>query len=97
MQVLDTSTSNTKTKYLARYVQKYYTVRIDYPIEGPAGFYTVFPDSFANNKAPVFVRNVTYGRMILFTFESSSSETEVKAMLEASLDVTRYSRDRDRF
>ena len=80
------SKENLRTKYVARFIQKYYTVVADYPADGPFGFYTEYP-RFDNNVSPVFVSSVVYGRQILFTFESNATTEQVSAMLNAALSI----------
>ncbi|MCE9572118.1 MAG: thiol-activated cytolysin family protein [Deltaproteobacteria bacterium] len=83
----DWSKQNTRSRYLVRYTQAYYTVDVDQP-----GNPTDFLDpqvSLEDVKAqidetnpPLYVASVTYGRMVVFTFESEYSAEELNAALE---------------
>jgi thiol-activated cytolysin len=77
----------TRSRYLVKYIQSYYTVDIDQPSSPSA----VFADGvsledvsaqFGPLNPPVYVSSITYGRMILFTFESQYSAEELGAALE---------------
>jgi thiol-activated cytolysin len=72
---------------VVRYTQTYYTVDLDAPAS-PSG---LFASSVTLNdvearldasRPPVYVSSVTYGRMVLFTFESKYSAEEMSAALE---------------
>ncbi|MBI4508270.1 MAG: thiol-activated cytolysin family protein [Deltaproteobacteria bacterium] len=76
-----------KSRYLVKYIQAYYTVDVDQPGT---------PSSFLNDSVtlsevksklppgspPVYVSSITYGRMVLFTFESQYSAEEMEAALD---------------
>jgi thiol-activated cytolysin len=76
-----------RSRYLVKYTQAYYTVDLDAPAR-PADFFA--PDvTLAEVQArvdasnpPLYVASVTYGRMVLFTFESDYSSEEMNAALE---------------
>jgi thiol-activated cytolysin len=77
----------TRSHYLVKYTQAYYTVDFDAP-QAPSA---VFPGDIqlADVKAhmdetrpPAYVSSVTYGRMVLFTFESAYSDEEMGAALD---------------
>ena len=76
-----------RSRYVVRYIQSYYTVDVDPPAE-PSGLFG--PDVTAGelsgkmgpDSPPLYVSSVTYGRMVLFTFESSYSAEELGAALE---------------
>ena len=76
-----------RSRYLVRYTQAYYTVDLDAPAKPSALFApTVTLDEVAGkmNEAhpPAYVSSVTYGRMVVFTFESEYSSDEMGAALE---------------
>jgi thiol-activated cytolysin len=81
------SSQDTRSRYLVRYTQAYYTVDVDAP-----GSPTDFLDPSVQlddvqavmNDAnpPLYVSSVTYGRMVVFTFESQYSAQELGAALD---------------
>ena len=75
------------SRYVVQYTQAYYTVDVDQP-EDAGGFFdkTV---TLADVKAkvgdgnpPVYISSITYGRMVIFTFESHYSGEEMSAALD---------------
>ena len=81
------SDQQTRSRYLVKYTQAYYTVDIDQPASPSA----VFADGvtledvsaqFGPDNPPVYVSSITYGRMVVFTFESNYSAEELGAALE---------------
>ena len=83
----DFSDQQMKSRYLVKYIQAYYTVDIDQP-RSPSDFFApeVSVDDLADvigaGNPPLYVSSVTFGRVVLFTFESSYSATELGAALE---------------
>ena len=83
----DFSRSNVRSRYLVKYTQAYYTVDIDAPGR-PSDFFAdgvTVEDVGAIIDAenpPLYVASVTYGRMVVFTFESEYSGEELEAALE---------------
>ena len=83
----DFQQQQTRSHYLVKYTQAYYTVDLDAPAR-PSDFFA--PEvTLADVKArvdggnpPLYVASVTYGRMVLFTFESDYSSEEMGAALE---------------
>ena len=80
------SNQQTRSRYLVRYTQAYYTVDLDAPPAPSAmlGDGVMLEDVQAKMDAqrpPVYVSSVTYGRMVLFTFESQYSAEEMSAAL----------------
>jgi hypothetical protein len=81
------STSNIRSRYVVRYTQAYYTVDLDAP-QSPSA--VLDPDvtladvkqHMDETRPPVYVSSVTYGRMVLFTFESEYSSEEMGAALD---------------
>jgi thiol-activated cytolysin len=83
----DWSNKNTRSRYVVRYTQAYYTVDLDAPSAPSALFApgTSVADVQAKldeQHPPVYVSSVTYGRMVLFTFESQYSAEEMSAALD---------------
>jgi thiol-activated cytolysin len=76
-----------RSRYVVKYTQAYYTVDVDQP-KSPSAFLsddaTIFEveNRIAPTDPPMYVSSVTYGRTILFTFESSYSSTELSAALD---------------
>lgn len=83
----DFSQENTRSRYLVKYTQAYYTVDLDAPAR-PSDFFdesVTLADVQARVSAenpPLYVGSVTYGRMVVFTFESEYSAEEMNAALE---------------
>lgn len=83
----DWSRQQVRSRYVVRYTQAYYTVDLD----APAAPSTLFaPDVTVDDVAakldeqrpPVYVSSVTYGRMVVFAFESEYAASEMGAALE---------------
>jgi len=80
------SNQQIRSRYVVRYTQAYYTVDLDAP-SAPSemlGDGVALEDVQAKMDAqrpPVYVSSVTYGRMVLFTFESQYSAEEMSAAL----------------
>jgi thiol-activated cytolysin len=76
-----------RSRYVVKYTQGYYTVDIDQP-SNPSSFLadTVTLDEVERKvgpgNPPVYVSSITYGRMVVFTFESEYSAEEMGAALE---------------
>jgi thiol-activated cytolysin len=83
----DFSDQQKKSRYLVKYAQAYYTVDVDAPRSPSATLdpSVTLADAIAAMPAgspPLYVSSITYGRMILFTFESEYSAQEVGAALD---------------
>ena len=78
-----------QTRILVKFIQKYYTVDIDIP-EKPSDFFAPSVNwedleaQITGSTSPMYVSSISYGRMALFSFESSQSSTEVEANLETA-------------
>jgi hypothetical protein len=83
----DWSSTQARSRYVVRYMQAYYTVDLDAP-ESPSALLdssVTLADveaKFDEAHPPAYVTSVTYGRMVVFTFESSYSSQELGAALE---------------
>jgi thiol-activated cytolysin len=83
----DFQQQQTRSRYLVKYTQSYYTVDLDAPAR-PAEFFdeSVTLDDVrmrvSDANPPLYVGSVTYGRMVVFTFESEYSSEEMNAALE---------------
>lgn len=93
----DWADTTTRSRYVVRYTQAYYTVDLDAPIAPSAVFakdvsLADVQTKFDAEHPPVYVSSVTYGRLIVFTFESAYSSTELGAALDyaysGGVDVT---------
>ena len=76
-----------RSRYVVRYTQAYYTVDLDAPAKPSALFApTVTLDEVQakinDEHPPAYVASVTYGRMVVFTFESEYSSEEMGAALD---------------
>jgi thiol-activated cytolysin len=83
----DWSNQNTRSRYIVRYTQAYYTVDLDAPASpsallAPEVQLADVQDKMTEQRPPVYVSSVTYGRMVLFTFESQYSAEEMSAALD---------------
>jgi len=83
----DWSKQDVRSRYVVRYTQAYYTVDLDAP-SSPSD---LFPPTIEladvqsrmdERRPPVYVSSVTYGRLVLFTFESQYSSEEMSAALD---------------
>jgi thiol-activated cytolysin len=83
----DFQEQETRSRYLVKFTQAYYTVDLDAPAR-PSDFFAgsvTLADVEARVDAgnpPLYVASVTYGRMVVFTFESEYSSEEMNAALE---------------
>jgi thiol-activated cytolysin len=76
-----------RSRYLVRYTQTYYTVDLDAPqtpsaVLDPNVTLADVKQHMDEMRPPVYVSSVTYGRMVLFTFESEYSSEEMGAALD---------------
>jgi thiol-activated cytolysin len=86
-----------RSRFVVRYTQAYYTVDADAPSSAsawlaPSVTFEEVESKFGTDNPPVYVSSVTYGRMVVFTFESEYSSEEMAAALEfaysAGVDVS---------
>lgn len=71
------------TKIMSKYMQIYYTLDVD-PVANPSDFFKSAPDPVLfEGVSPVYISSVSYGRMLLFSLESTRTNTEVQAAVEA--------------
>ena len=81
------SSTNVRSRYVVRYTQAYYTVDLDAPRSPSAllGKEATLEEVQATMDAqhpPAYVSSVTYGRLVVFTFESQYSSAELGAALD---------------
>ena len=82
------SATSQKSRYLVKFVQSYYTVDVDAPAR-PADVFdpsVTLEDVEAvagDGNPPVYVSSITYGRMVVFTFESDTTSEDLGGALEA--------------
>ena len=73
-----------RSRVVVKFVQAYYTIDIDLPAT-PSDLFSEMPDLNAlGDVSPMYVSTITYGRMALFSAESSRSITELEASLRAA-------------
>lgn len=83
----DWSQQQTRSRYVVKYTQAYYTVDLDAPAR-PSDFFADsvtlgdVQDRVGADNPPLYVASITYGRMIVFTFESEYSAEEMEAALD---------------
>ncbi|GAB5536935.1 MAG: hypothetical protein Rubg2KO_31840 [Rubricoccaceae bacterium] len=86
-----------ETTIAVQFTQRMYTVAVERPASDPASFFTndftpaklealrsrgqIGPDNL-----PVYVSEVVYGRMMMFTLTSTESESDIRATLQAAYD-----------
>jgi hypothetical protein len=83
----DFSKQDVLSRYVVRYTQAYYTVDLDAPVSPSQMFgrgITVgdIAAKLGSSSPPVYVSSVTYGRLVVFTFESQYSSQEMGAALD---------------
>jgi thiol-activated cytolysin len=83
----DFSNQDIRSRYVVRYTQAYYTVDLDAPAQPSSLFAPTVTLSDVQAKMdeqhpPAYVSSVTYGRMVVFTFESEYSALEMGAALD---------------
>lgn len=83
----DWSKQEVRSRYLVRYTQGYYTVDLDAPASpsallAPELLLADVQEKMDAQRPPVYVSSVTYGRMVVFTFESEYSKEEMGAALD---------------
>lgn len=83
----DWAKQDVRSRYVVRYTQAYYTVDLDAPASpsallAPDISLAEVQDKMDAQRPPVYVSSVTYGRMVLFTFESQYSSEEMSAALD---------------
>lgn len=73
-----------KSRFVAKFIQSYYTLDIDRPNSPSDMISEVGNNSMYGSLMPMYISTVTFGRMALFTIESELSETDVRKYLQAS-------------
>jgi thiol-activated cytolysin len=83
----DFSNQQVRSRYVVKYTQTYYTVDLDAPtspsalLDGSVSLDDV-KSHMDETRPPAYVSSVTYGRLVLFTFESQYSAQEMGAALD---------------
>jgi len=86
----DFSRTDVLSRTIVKFMQVYYTIDVDIP-ERPSDFFAPsvtwasIQDRISSYVAPMYISTISYGRMALFTIESSFSSTQVHAALQASM------------
>ena len=83
----DWAQTETRSRFLVKFVQSYYTVDVDSPgvpsdVFAPRVTLQEIQTRITPANPPVYVSSITYGRMVMFTFESEYSAEEMNAALE---------------
>jgi hypothetical protein len=83
----DFDREESRSRHLVRFMQSYYTVDVDQPsrpsdLFGPEVTVDDLRPGMGAERPPAYVSSVTYGRMVLFTFESEYSAHEMRTALE---------------
>jgi thiol-activated cytolysin len=83
----DFSNQQIRSRYIVKFTQTYYTVDLDAPqspsaMFDPATTLDMVKGKMDDARPPAYVASVTYGRMVLFTFESEYSAEEMGAALD---------------
>jgi thiol-activated cytolysin len=76
-----------RSRYLVRYTQSYYTVDLDVPgrpsdMFAPSVSLQEVQEKLPPGSPPAYVSSVTYGRVVIFTFESQYSARELGSALD---------------
>jgi thiol-activated cytolysin len=76
-----------RSRYLVRYTQSYYTVDLDQPgrpsdVFAPSVELADVEDKLPAGSPPAYVSSITYGRVVIFTFESQYSAKELGSALD---------------
>ncbi len=85
----DFSSTEQKTKILVNLTQAYYTIDEDAPTT-PKDFFdpSVTVDDLKplieEGSPPLYIQSITFGRRVIFSVETNSSATDIKAALEAT-------------
>lgn len=78
------NSSEQKTRLVAKFIQSYYTLDMDMPQKPSDLFAEEIDSTFFGTYAPMYISTVTFGRLALFTIESTLSEDSVRAYLNGS-------------
>ena len=81
----DFSTESETNKLLAKFFQQYYTVDVSLPNPIANGMISDAESYLESND--VIVKNVTYGRVLLFSAESKYERTDIENSLRVALDA----------
>lgn len=83
----DFNKRDTRSRFVVRFTQAYYTVDLDAPatpsdLLAPSVSLAEVQEKMSDTNPPLYVSSVTFGRMVVFTFESTYSSDEMAAALE---------------
>lgn len=82
----DFTRQDIRSRLVVKFLQIYYTVDMDLP-QNPDDLFDELPSMESlGSTSPLYVSTVTYGRMVLFTVESTYSSTEINAALNAAFN-----------
>ncbi len=85
------SNTNIRTKVLVKFVQVYYTIDVNLPVDlsdflADSVTWKDLKNKIGSNTCPVYVATVTYGRMAMISIKSSYSAQDVKAAPQYAYD-----------
>ncbi len=88
----DFSRTDVLSRTVVKFMQVYYTIDVDIP-QYPSDFFAptvtwaTLRSGISGNVSPMYISTIAYGRMALFTIESSYSSTEVNAAVQATFNA----------
>lgn len=88
----DFNSRTTKSRFLVKFIQVYYTIDVDAP-SSPTDFFadnvtaSDLSNAIGGNTVPVYVSSVQYGRIAYYCMESSERGDSVKANLEIAIKM----------
>ena len=86
--------TTTKSRFLVKYIQEYYSVDVNPRRRASDYFKDIKKEDPKHLKGmPLYVSSVKYGRMVMFSVESTDSEQNVRAALQASFSNLTVSAD----
>ena len=91
----DYSNKEIKTRMVAKFIQSYYTLDMDLPSKPSDLFKEDVDQALFGTYMPMYVSSVTYGRMALFTIESTLDKSEVETALNASYSKVKVDGEAD--
>ncbi len=80
----DYTKKNIQTRLIAKFIQSYYTIDMDTPLQPSDLFNGDVDKTLFGTYMPMYVSSVTYGRIALYTIESTMNTDSVKAFIEAA-------------
>lgn len=86
------SESSTKSRFLVKYVQEYYSMDINQKPNAAAFFKDISKiDAATLGDMPMYIASVKFGRIVFFAVESSENSSTMKAALDAAFKSAQQS------